>query len=87
MRYDFQLLGAMLRLARRREAADIDALQIRLSGSRADVRASLRRLEAADLVERLGDERARLTLAGFAVAVATRGQHRKVARHAARRAA
>jgi hypothetical protein len=87
MRYDLQLLGAMLRLARRREAADIDALQLRLSGSRADVRASLRRLEGANLVERLGDERARLTFAGFALAVSTRGQQRKPTRHVARRAA
>jgi Mn-dependent DtxR family transcriptional regulator len=87
MGYDFQLLGAMLRLARRREAADVDGLHIRTRGSRADVRAALRRLEAADLVERLGDERARLTLAGLAVAVATRSQHRKATRHVARRAA
>ena len=87
MGYDFQLLGAMLRLARRREAADVDALQVRTSGSRADVRASLRRLERAELVERLGEERARLTLAGFAIAVAIRGQRRKAIRQVARRAA
>jgi Mn-dependent DtxR family transcriptional regulator len=87
MSYDLRLLWAMLRLARRREPADIDALQARLTGSRANVRASLRRLERANLVERLGDERARLTLAGFAVAVATRGQQRKATRHVARHAA
>jgi hypothetical protein len=87
MSYDLQLLGAMLRLARRRETADIESLQVRVSGSRVDVRASLRRLEAANLVERLSDERARLTFAGFAIAVATRGQRRKATRHIARRAA
>jgi hypothetical protein len=87
MSYDFQLLGAMLRLARRREAADVDALLIRTSGSRADVRASLRRLEAANLVERLGEARARLTLAGFAVAVATRSQRARATGQVARRAA
>jgi hypothetical protein len=87
MSYDFRLLGAMLRLARRREAADVEALLIRTNGSRADVRASLRRLEAADLVERLGDKRARLTLAGFAVAVAIRGQRGRAMGQAARRAA
>jgi hypothetical protein len=87
MGYDFQLLGAMLRLARRREAADVDALLIRTSGSRADVRASLRRLEMANLVERLGGERARLTLAGFAVAVAIRGRRGRAVRPVARRAA
>jgi hypothetical protein len=87
MGYDFQLLGAMLRLARRREAADVDGLLLRTSGSRADIRASLRRLEGANLVERLGEERARLTLAGFAVAVAIRGQRGKEVRPVARRAA
>jgi RIO-like serine/threonine protein kinase len=87
MGQDFQLLGAMLRLARRREAADVDALLIRSSGSRADVRASLRRLEAANLVEQLSEGRARLTLAGFAVAVAIRGQRGRAMGQAARRAA
>lgn len=87
MSYDFQVLGAMLRLARRREAADADALLSRTYGSPADLRASLRRLESAKLVVRQGEAQARLTLAGFAVAVASRGQHRKATPRLARRAA
>ncbi len=87
MTHDLQVLGAMLRLARRREAADADALLSRTCGSRADLRASLRRLESAKLVERRSDTRARLTFAGFALAVALCGRQVQATRQLARRAA
>ncbi len=71
MSYDVQILRAMLRLARKREVADVEALVARAGGAAADVRGALRRLDAAGLVERLAEDAARLTMAGFAVAVST----------------
>ena len=69
MRYETQILRAMLRLARRRQAAEVEALLERVEGEGADVREALRRLEAQGLVERAGAS-ARLTMPGLAVAVA-----------------
>jgi hypothetical protein len=71
MSYDVQVLRAMLRLARKRQVADVDAMLARAGGAPSDVRAAWRRLETQALVERLADERARLTMAGLAVAVST----------------
>ncbi len=71
MSYEIQVLRAMLRLARKREAADEAALLVRVGGTAAELRTALRRLERQDLVDRIDATHARLTLAGFAVAVAT----------------
>jgi DNA-binding IclR family transcriptional regulator len=64
------ILQAMLRLARRRDEAGVEALAVRVGGTQAQVRAALVRLDRAGWVIR-GPERARLTMAGFALAVAT----------------
>lgn len=61
----------MLRLARKREVADVPALLVRVGGTAAQVRTALRRLESEQLVERLDDGKARLTMSGFAIAVAS----------------
>jgi DNA-binding IscR family transcriptional regulator len=72
MRYDTQILRAMLRLARRRQAADLEALSARVEASPAELRDALRRLEAQGLVARGGAAgEGRLTMTGLAVAVAT----------------
>jgi hypothetical protein len=71
MSYEIQVLRAMLRLARRREVADEAALLVRVGGTAAAIRTALRRLEKELLVERLDAGRARLTMNGFAIAVAT----------------
>ena len=70
MSIDAMVLRAMLRLARRREAAEEDAIAVRVGGSQGKVRASLRRLEADGLVERRVRQAPRLTMAGLAIAVA-----------------
>lgn len=70
MSFDAMVLRAMLRLARRREAADEDAVAVRVGGTRAAVRASVRRLAAGGLVARRRDGLPSLTLTGFALAVA-----------------
>lgn len=66
------VLRAMLRLARKRQPADDGQIAVRVGSPPRDVRAALRRLDQAGLVERLGESRAaaRLTMAGFALAVA-----------------
>jgi Mn-dependent DtxR family transcriptional regulator len=69
MTFDTMVLRVMLRLARRREAADLDAVAVRLGAPAAAVRVSMRRLDAGGLVERRGGQAPRLTLAGFALAV------------------
>ena len=69
MSTDARVLRAMLRLSRRREAADEEGLVVRSGGTKAEVRASLRRLEALGFVERRAD-RPRLTMQGLAAAVA-----------------
>jgi DNA-binding GntR family transcriptional regulator len=68
MSIDAAVLRAMLRVARRREAADEEALVARV-GDPGKVRAALRRLDASGLVERRGPQAPRLTMAGLAVAV------------------
>jgi Mn-dependent DtxR family transcriptional regulator len=69
MNIEATVLRAMLRVARRCEAADEEALALRVGGSPAEVRSALRRLDAAGLVERRARQAPRLTLAGLAVAV------------------
>ncbi len=71
MSHEIQVLRAMLRLARKREAADEAALLVRVGGTVAELRTALRRLEKQDLVARIDATHAQLTLAGFAVALAT----------------
>jgi Mn-dependent DtxR family transcriptional regulator len=70
MSIDALVLRAMLRLARRREAADNGAITLRVGESRSQVRASLRRLEADGLVETRSNDTSRLTMSGLAIAVA-----------------
>ncbi len=70
MSIDAMVLRAMLRLARRREAALEGSIAVRVRGARHEVRASLRRLEAEGLVERRPSQGPRLTMSGLAVAVA-----------------
>jgi Mn-dependent DtxR family transcriptional regulator len=70
MSIDILILRAMLRLARRRKAADEGEVAVRVGGAPGSVRAALRRLDARGLVERRHGQAPRLTMAGFAVAVA-----------------
>jgi DNA-binding GntR family transcriptional regulator len=70
MSIDITVLRAMLRLSRRREAANEEALAVRSGHPRASVRNALRRLEAQGLVERRPRLPPRLTMTGLAVAVA-----------------
>ena len=84
MSIETEVLRAMLRVARRCEAADEESLAVRVGGSKAEVRAALRRLDAQGLVERRGERAARLTMAGLAVAVAQLPAQQKKARTARR---
>lgn len=70
MNSDAMVLKAMLRLARRRVAAEDSEIAIRVGESSASVRASLRRLGALGLVEARAAGGARLTMAGLALALA-----------------
>jgi Mn-dependent DtxR family transcriptional regulator len=70
MDIDTTVLRAILRLSRRREAADDEALVLRTGSSPARVRAAIRRLDAAGLVQVAPRHPPRLTLTGLAVAVA-----------------
>ena len=69
MSIDAAVLRAMLRMARRCEAADEDALSLRVGGPGGSLRDALRRLDASGLVERRPGRSPRLTMAGLAVAV------------------
>lgn len=69
MNFDGEVLRAMLRLARRRQPASLQAVAIRAGATLRDVRVSARRLRAAGLVE-VRPDALRLTMAGFTVAVA-----------------
>jgi len=69
MNFDGKVLRAMLRLARSRQMASFEAVAVRVGGTLRDVRVSARRLRAAGLLEMRPDA-LRLTMAGFAVAVA-----------------
>jgi hypothetical protein len=71
MNDDNVVLGAMLRLARRRIEASTDELLERVGLDRSRIRASLARLDTAGLTERRVSG-ARLTMTGFAVALALR---------------
>jgi RIO-like serine/threonine protein kinase len=89
MNDDNVVLGAMLRLARHRIEASPDELFERVHLDLARIRSSLARLDVASLVERRSSG-ARLTMAGFAVAVALRPRRiqrarggRRIGRHAA----
>jgi Mn-dependent DtxR family transcriptional regulator len=70
MSIDITVLRALLRLSRRREAADTDSIVLRSGAAAASVRASLRRLEALGLVEQRLERGPRLTMQGLAAAVA-----------------
>jgi len=71
MNSDTEVLGALLRLARRRIDANEAEVALRVRAQPREVRASLRRLSASGLVD-LQSRRggARLTLEGLALAVA-----------------
>jgi predicted transcriptional regulator len=68
--FDARVLRAMLRLARRRQPADDGEIAVRVGRAPHAVRSALRHLEGAGLVERLEQGASRLTLPGFALAVA-----------------
>jgi Mn-dependent DtxR family transcriptional regulator len=68
--FDVMVLRAMLRLARRRQQADDGEIAVRVSRPPSAVRAAVRRLEPRGLVDRRGASAPRLTMAGFALAVA-----------------
>ncbi len=70
MNSDAMVLRAMLRLARRRQAADDGEIAVRVGKSTASVRASLRRLGALGWVDPRSHGGARLTMAGLALALA-----------------
>ena len=70
MNLEQQVLGAMLRMARHRRAADDEQLALRVGQPESAVRTSLRRLESLGLVEGRRSKPVRLTLPGFALAVA-----------------
>jgi DNA-binding IclR family transcriptional regulator len=70
MSCDAKVLGVMVRLARRRESADEQAIALRTGGPRSAIRAALRRLAAGGWVERRPGAPPRLTMAGLALAVA-----------------
>ena len=89
MNYEHSILRALLRLARRRSAADIGRLLDRVGGTTAELRDALRRLETGGFVDRRAEDNVRLTLPGLAVAVASiAGRRRtKATPRAPRRAA
>jgi hypothetical protein len=70
MDIDASVLRAILRLSRRREAADEEALLLRAGGNPGQVRAAVRRLATAGLVDDRAGRPPRLTMEGLAVAVA-----------------
>jgi Mn-dependent DtxR family transcriptional regulator len=70
MSFDSKVLRAMLRLARRREAAEDSDVAVRVGATESQVRASMRRLRAAGWVDMRDGRAGRLTLEGLAIAVA-----------------
>ena len=68
--FDVIALRAMLRLARKRRDADDGEIAVRVGRPPSVVRAALRRLDRQRLVELRGASAPRLTMAGFALAVA-----------------
>lgn len=89
MNYEHSILRALLRLARRRSAADSERLLDRVGGTTAELRDALRRLETDGFIDRRAEDNVRLTMPGLAVAVASiAGRRRaKAPQRAARRAA
>ncbi len=77
MNYEHSILRALLRLARRRSAADSERLLDRVGGTTAELRDALRRLEADGFVARMTEDNVRLTMPGLAVAVASIAGRRK----------
>jgi Mn-dependent DtxR family transcriptional regulator len=67
---DAMVLRAMLRLARRRQPGEDGEIAVRVGQPPHEVRTALRRLDALGLVERRGEGDSRLTMTGFALAVA-----------------
>jgi hypothetical protein len=67
---DARVLGALLRLARRRQPPLDDELLARVPGTLGEIRASLRRLRRVELVQTSKRGCPQLTLAGLAVAIA-----------------
>lgn len=80
---DVTILRAMLRLARRRQEADDGEIAVRVCRPPFAVRGGLRRLDALGLVERRGPA-TRLTMSGFALAVALLPQAARTAKPARR---
>jgi Mn-dependent DtxR family transcriptional regulator len=70
MNSDAMVLRAMLRLARRRQEADDHEIALRVGKSTGSVRAAIRRLDAAGLVESRARRGPRLTMSGLALALA-----------------
>jgi Mn-dependent DtxR family transcriptional regulator len=68
---ELSVLRAMLRLSRRRQPADVEAIAERVGAPARAIRAALRRLAHDGFVDRPGEMPPRLTLVGFAVAVAS----------------
>ena len=85
MSVETEVLRAMLRVARRCEGADEEALAARVGGTKGAVRAAIRRLDAQGLVERRGERPPRLTMAGLAMAVALLPPQVKKKTHPSRR--
>jgi Mn-dependent DtxR family transcriptional regulator len=75
MHYDISVLRAIVRLSRRRNhgfsGANPEALLQRVPGRAADLRASLRRLSRAGLVDVKPFGNVSLTLSGLTIAVAS----------------
>lgn len=69
MSTETDVLRALLRLARRRTPPTIEQVLLRVRGEEADIRLALRSLADSGLVQR-GPLGLRLSMAGFAVAVA-----------------
>jgi Mn-dependent DtxR family transcriptional regulator len=68
--FDVMVLRAMLRLARRRRTADDGEIAVRVCRPPSAVRGAVRRLGEQGLVERQPEGTSRLTMSGFALAVA-----------------
>ena len=71
------VLRVLLRLARRQMVADVKQILVRTGGNLIALRPALAALENEGLIERIGEDSARLTMPGFAVAVALAASRRK----------
>jgi hypothetical protein len=86
MSIEAAVLRAMVRMARRGEAVDEEALFARVAGSREELRATLRRLDVAGFVERRAGRPPRLTMGGLALAVALLPSRQEAVKRVTRRA-